>query len=297
MWLIFALLAPVFFAIVHILDSYCVEDIFDRPWFGMITSSLASIIVFAPLPYILPFISWQWPTLNIILLALLAGALIQFSQGLYFQALSYCEAGIIGAYWNMIPAFIPIISFIFLKEKLPFSTYIGISILIFASSYILILDSNRQFRLKAFVLMLIACSVQAISYLILDHAYTKSTFVIIFYLMTIGLILLGIAPLALKSIRSSFYKNRMKLIPASKFFLVIEIANLIALAFAEKAIDLGNPALVAAIETTIPAFIIIISIFILGLSAEKYGDIRTRSNIQYKFFAFFIMSIGVILIS
>lgn len=297
MWLAFALSAPLFFAAVHILDSFCVEDIFDKPWLGMITSSMASVIIFAPLPYFLPFITWEWPSLNVVLLALLAGALIQISQGLYFQALAYSEAGIVAAYWNMIPAFIPILSFIFFKEVLRPSAYIGISILIFTSSYILIIDSNRDFRFKSLYLMIVACFMQAISYLLLDYTYIESTFLVVFYLMTIGLIISGIAPLIYKPVRLVFCKNLNELIPATKFFIAIELANLIALACAQKAVDLGNPSLVAAIETTIPAFIIVISIFMLGLTNGKFGDTRTRKKILHKFAAITAMVIGVMLIS
>ena len=42
MWLVFALLSPLFWAIVTVLDRHCVERIFDRPWMGVITSALAS---------------------------------------------------------------------------------------------------------------------------------------------------------------------------------------------------------------------------------------------------------------
>jgi drug/metabolite transporter (DMT)-like permease len=298
MWLVFALLAPLFFAIVHILDAYCVEDVFEKPWMGVVTGALSSaVIILGPLPFIIPFTSWVWPPLNIILIALIAGVLIQISQALYFQSLSYSEAGIIGAYWNMIPAMVPILSFIFLREVLTPSAYIGISILIFASTYILLLDSNREFRTKSLVLMIFACLMQAISYLLLDHSYSEASYAIIFYLMTIGLISAGILPLILKSVRTTFQKNLPQLLPAAKFFIAVELANIIALACAQKAVDLGNPSLVAAIETTIPAFIIIISIFLLGLTAEKFGDTRTRFKIQYKLAAVTVMVVGVFLIS
>ena len=105
MWLVFALMAPFFFAVVHVLDSYCVSDIFEKPWVGGLTSSLATVVVILmAMPFVLPFIEWSLPPSKIILLALLAGGLIQASQFLYFQALSYSEAGIVAAYWNMIPA-------------------------------------------------------------------------------------------------------------------------------------------------------------------------------------------------
>jgi hypothetical protein len=39
----YALLSPLLWAIVHLLDWYCVEQIFEKPWMGGIFSSLALI--------------------------------------------------------------------------------------------------------------------------------------------------------------------------------------------------------------------------------------------------------------
>jgi len=47
-WLAFALVSPAFWAIVHVLDSYCVDKVFDRPWIGVITSG-ATILFALPL--------------------------------------------------------------------------------------------------------------------------------------------------------------------------------------------------------------------------------------------------------
>ena len=298
MWLVYSLFAPFFFAIVHVLDSYCVEDIFERPWMGMVTSAFASLIVFAPLPYILPFVDWSWPAWNIILLALLAGALIQLSQGLYFQALSYSEAGIVAAYWNMVPAMLPLLSFTILHQILSLSEYTGILILIVASTFVLLIDTNLKFRITSFILMTIASFMQASAYLLLDYAYKFIPFLQAFLIMTVGLIVIGISPLLIKRVRQIFINSVNTLNNIRRLIISIEFFNLLGLAAAQKAVSLGNPSLVAAVETTIPAFAFAISISFLSFrKTALFGDPKSYYNLPLKILTIIIMCIGVWIVS
>lgn len=294
MWLVFALMAPLFFAVVHVMDSYCVEDIFERPWMGMVTSAFASIIVFAPLPYILPFVDWSWPAWNIILFALLAGALIQLSQGLYFQALSYSEAGIVAAYWNMIPVMLLLLSFIIFHQILTLSQYVGILILIVASTFVLLLDTNFSSRKKSFILMTIASLMQACAYLLLDHVYQFIPYLQTFMIMTVGLIVVGLSPMLLRRVRITMHQSSAVLIKARRLIVSIEFFNLCALALAQKAVALGNPSLVAAVETTIPAFTFILSIGFLSIRRRAlFGDLKAYHHLSLKLIAILLMFVGV----
>lgn len=296
MWLFFALLAPLLFAVVHVMDSYCVEDIFEKPWMGMVTSAIASTVIFLPLPYLLPILNWGWPAWHIIILAVAAGILIQISQGLYFQAHGYSEAGIVSSYWNIIPVFVAIISYVYLGDILSLSEYIGVIILIAASTQMLLVGKHIKFGLMTLALMTAASFLQAISYVILDVVFAQISFGQAYCLMTVGLILAGIVPLFFSNVRQAFKKNATIINREGKMFLFIEIVNLLALASAEKAIDLHNPTIVSAVETTMPAFTFAISILLLA-STGKYGDVRSRINLHKKIFAVALMCVGVFLIS
>ena len=296
MWLYFSLLAPLFFAIVHVIDKHCVEEIFEKPWFGMITSALASLVILAPLPYILPFISWNWPSFNIILLALVAGALIQFSQGLYFQALDYSEAGIVAAYWNMVPALVPMLSFFILRQRLTFLEYIGIAILILVSTAFCLIDTNLESRWKSLLLMFVAGVMQAIMFLLQDIVYANAGYIESFLIITSGLIIAGCSPLILKNVRKQFCSEKSVLIPAAKFFVIVEIANLIALALSQKAVDLGVPSFVAAVESTIPAYTFVLLIILTNIF-PRFGDPEAKRKIGTKFLLIGMMVFGILLIA
>lgn len=295
MWLYFSLFAPLFFATVHVLDAYCVEDVFEKPWMGMITSALASIVALLPLPYLMPLLGWQMPSLEIVLLSLFTGMLIQLSQAFYFQALSYSEAGIVAAYWNMVPALVPILSLVFLAERLTLVQYSAIYVLITASVLFCLIDTNLEARWKSFGLMAASALMQAVMFLLQDVIFESIPYYLGFTLITIGLIITGCLPLLKKSVRSIFSANRNILVQSTKFFVIIEIVNLFALAFSQKAVDLGIPSFVAAVESTIPAYTFIL-LLILCKFAPRFGDERAKLNIYKKFGLILIMatSIGVL---
>jgi drug/metabolite transporter (DMT)-like permease len=140
MWLIFGLAAPLLWALVHILDEYCVDHLFEKPWMGVVTSAAASAIAFIGLPFILFYVDFSTFSLQLFLAAIIAGLFIQVSQGFYFTALSYSEAGIVAGYWNMIPALLPVASFIIFGQILSLNQYIGIVILIIASTALCLID-------------------------------------------------------------------------------------------------------------------------------------------------------------
>lgn len=296
MWLYFALLTPLFFAIVHVLDMYCVDDIFEKPWIGVVTSALASLVIFLPLPYLAPLLHWNIPAIHIILMALTAGALIQFSQFFYFQALSNTEAGIVAAYLNIVPALIPIFSFFVFREILSTTQYIGILILVGSSVCFCLLDSNLETRWNSFLLMLTASLMQVAMFLMADYIFNFIPYLEGFYLITSGLILAGLSPLLISRCRVTLVKELKILSNGTKLFIAIELVNLAAIACSQRAISLGIPSLVAAVESTIPAYTFVLSI-ILYVIAPQYGDSESKKKIIRKFSLVGAMTYGVLLVS
>lgn len=296
MWLLFALSTPLFWSLVHIADSHCVEEIFEKPWMGVITSAISSSIVFLIVPIVAPFVSWNMPGAEILLMGFLAGVLIQLSQGFYFKALSYTEAGIIAAYWNMTPALLPVFGYAILRDILTLPEYIGIFLLICGSVSMCLLDSNFHARWNSLLLMFGASLLQVFALLLEDRVFLHTSYFVGFLAITLGLICTGIVPLFFRKVRKVFNRNTHRIKPAINVFLIIEILNLCALATSQKAIALGNPSLVAAVETSVPAYTFILSL-ILILFSSKFGDIETLKNLPLKFALVGLMIIGVFLVS
>ncbi len=94
-----------------------------------------------------------------------------------------------------------------------------------------------------------------------------------FLIATVAMIAFGATPLVFKNRRVAFSKNFPKIWKASKFLLVIELANLIAVATSQYAIGYGPVSLVACVEATIPVYTFGIS-GVLYFVYHRFGEKR-----------------------
>lgn len=297
MWLFYALLGPPFWALVHILDSHCVGNVFDRPWMGVITSSLATAVIALFFPFILLYMDWRLPSWHIIALALLSGGLIQLGQGFYFQALEKTEAGIVAAYGNFTPTLLPLVSYFLMGDVLQPWHYITIGVLVLASICFCLIDISRHGNWNSIFLMLMASTVQVSAILIEKYVFVHSAFLMCFMFIILGVVLSGVLPLlVVPSVRKAFSKNIPKLKSLAPFFLCIEMANLVALYMSQRAIDLGSPSLAAAMETTVPGYTFLLTILLLSFN-HRFGNEEARYQLRTKLILVAIMTAGVMQIA
>jgi uncharacterized membrane protein len=293
MWLYYALLGPPFWALIHILDSHCVGNVFDRPWIGVITSSLATAVIALVFLLIFPGEEWILPEWRIIGLGILAGGLIQLSQAFYFQALEQTEAGIVAAYGNFTPTLLPLASYFLMGEVLEPWHYIAIGVLVIASLCFCLIDISREGKWDSLFLMLMTSSLQVTAILIEKYVFEQGDFIICFMFIILGVVLSGVLPLLISSnVRNIFIGNAPKLKPLASLFIGIECANVIALYLSQKAVDLGSPALSAAMETTVPGYTFLITIALLYFK-HHYGNEDAKYELRTKLILVAIMSAGV----
>jgi hypothetical protein len=81
---------------------------------------------------------------------------------------------------------------------------------------------------------------------------------------------------------------------SGKFFLIIEIINIFALCTAQMAIKLSSASLVAAAETTVPAFTFILSVFWFKVMRQPTEALF--NHFIAKIMITFVMVLGVLLI-
>jgi drug/metabolite transporter (DMT)-like permease len=290
MWLFYALIGPPFWALVNILDSHCVGNVFDRPWIGVITGSLATSVILLAFPFIMPFVEWHLPEWHIIAISLLTGSLIQLAQAFYFQALEETEAGIVAAYENFTPTLLPLASYFLLGDTLEVWQYFAIGVLVMASLCFCILDISRTGKMNSIFLMLLASSIQVAVILLEKYVFEQADFIVCFLFIIIGVVLSGFLPLILISnVRKVFSANVPKLKPFALLFVGLEMANVVALYLSQKAVDLGSPALSAAMETTVPGYTFLITVLLLYFK-NQYGDEDARHRIGTKLLLVGIMT-------
>ncbi|TSC57898.1 MAG: EamA-like transporter family [Candidatus Peregrinibacteria bacterium Greene0416_19] len=263
---------------------------------GIVTSAFASLIVFVPLPFILPLLDLSWPTQEIIIIALLTGVIIQINQTLYFQALSHSEAGIIAAYWNMTPIMVTLLSFFIFGHILLLPHYIGIAVLVTSSVFMCLLDSNIKGKWHSFNLILIGTILQAVALILMEKIFRESEYLSGFFLITFGFVIAGFAPLIIPKARITLKKNFHTLISLKYFFLAIEICNLIAYACIELAVSLKNAPLVSAIDSATPGFTFVVSLVLL-FASKRFKNPHTRKFYWLKLGNVGVMVTGVWLLS
>lgn len=295
-WLAFALTSPLFWGVTHVLDSYCVDEIFDHPWVGAVTSGLCTLLILPFLAlgvFILPTAPMPWSAVG---LCILAGIVFMAGQIAYFYALSISESGIVAAYWNLIPLLLLVIGYLFFNEQLTSYQYLGCVVLILSSVGFCLLDGNAESRWQSFWLMLFGVSCMSIYFLIQKKVFTLSPVYQAFLVSSLSIATAGLAPLLSPRHLKAFQQNWRNIRPAFRFLLAIEIANLIALGTSQYAVSYGYPSLVSAVEGTIPAYAFLISMFLYSVF-RKYGEEEARHHLLTKLLLVCVMAFGVWLVS
>ena len=262
MWIQYALFSSFLWAIVHILDEYCVDNIFSKPWLGVVTSSGISAGIFLVLPFLnIPVVIPPW---DLLLLCLVTGAIVQLSQFFYFVALDCSDSGTVAAYWNLTPIFLIVISYWLFGYLIIGSNYLGIVLLIVASVGLCSIDKFSN-RWDTLYLMSIAAGLQTIVVLIEKYIFDRTDFVGSFLSIAAGIIISGLSSLAIEEVRSTLLEDLPKIRQALPIFITIELINLVALYTGQIAVKLGVPVLVSAIEASTPAYAFGLSLLITTL--------------------------------
>ncbi len=291
MWIQYALLSSFLWAIVHVLDEHCVDNIFSKPWLGVITSSGISVGIFLLFPIL--NMKAVVPHLDILIICLITGAIIQLSQLFYFRALDCSDSGTVAAYWNLTPILLPIISYWLFGYLITSNNLIGIILLVITSVGLCSIDKFTS-RWDTLYLMSIAAGLQTVVVLLEKYIFERTDFFGAFLAINTGIIISGLGSLLIKEIRLTFIKDLPKIKSAVPVFIAIELINWVALYTGQIAVKLGVPVLVSAIQASTPAFAFGISLLIA--MSRRQIDTETKQNLPVKWSLVGLMIVGVWLI-
>jgi uncharacterized membrane protein len=278
MWIQYALFSSFLWAIVHVLDEHCVDNIFSKPWLGVITSSGISAGIFLLVPFVnMPIVIPQW---DVLIVCMFTGMVIQLSQVYYFRALDSSDSGTVAAYWNLTPTFLPVISYWLFGYIITGNNYIGIGLLLVASIGLCVIDKFES-KWDTLYLMSIAASLQTGVVLLEKYIFDRSQFFGAFLAISMSICLTGLFSLGMREVRVSLVKDLPKIKKALPIFVIIELVNWLALYTGQSAVKMGVPSLVSAIEASIPAFAFAISLTVMGLSHKIDAEIKRKLPIKW----------------
>ncbi len=320
-WLIIALMAPMFWSLVNIIDVYFVDGIYKDELDGTIISGLFQIVPWLVLVFLVnidfhSIINFKtpgntWGSNNILILSFIGGTIYILGIYFYFKALfHYNDAPLLQILANLTVIAVPILSFLIFKEKLPLLRYTGMAIT-FVGAIMLSFSPHlrKRFSSKYIKIMLGAVLLFSLSMILEDRAYNllgesygKQGFWAGFLFFNLGAFA-GALLLA-------FYFRRNPLPTIRKYYKIFFLGEGLYFSgtlFFQRAIDAAPyVSYVVVIETFGPVFIVFYSLIIMFLSpfilqrkSETIKRIYSEqlNGIWVKVFATVIMAIGVYIIS
>ncbi|MBO5349326.1 MAG: DMT family transporter [Clostridia bacterium] len=215
----------------------------------------------------------------------------------YFKALEKNDASIVVVMFQLIPVFSYIFSLIFFKETLNIKEIIG-ALIIISSAIIISFDfgktSNKN-KLVALLLMALSSLLYSLYFICFDVAMRNGEYNAVAFWYQIGLLLIGICLISIKSFRTAFIKmlksNGKKFIPLN---ITNEAINLIA----NLMVNFANLTIPLALANTLngfqSAFVFIIGVIGVALFPKIISEDLNKRNVLQKVFCIGLGIIGLV---
>lgn len=322
-WLLLAFIAPLFWALVNIVDVYFVSEVYKDELDGTIITGLFQVIPFFILGlFFLKINIKQFINLSpgngiitvdpLLLLGFLGGFLFTSSFFFYFKALfKQKDVAFLQIIWGLTIIAVPILAFLFWGEKLPIVSYAGMGLTLAGAIF---LSFNKSLRNKLsfryLAIMLSAVIIFSLSMVFEDRVYGELTlrgfgdqgFLLGFLCFSLGSVFCGLFFAILSK------RNPIPLIKEyGHIFILLEGITFFGNLSSQRAISVApSVSFVATIETFVPVFVMVFSLiilfyfsFILAKRTKTFEKIYREQldGIWIKIIATVIMAMGVYIIS
>jgi len=257
----------------------------------LIFSTLVAGLVFSPIWLIICKFSVSISTISLISI-FIASFIYILATYFYFKALDKNDASIVVIMFQMIPVFSYILAFILFKETLTIPQIIG-SLIIILSAILISFDfehMNNKKKFKALFLMTLSSLFYAIYYILFDIAIRNSPYNSCAFWYQIGLLIIGIALIIIKSYRITFI-NAIK--NNGKKYFSLNIINEILNLFASLLVNFANITIPIALANISNGFQIIF-VFLLGILGVKFLPKYFKESLNKKII---LQKIGCIFLS
>lgn len=293
-WFYLALLSPLLFAVVTLIDDNLIRHVYKSAYFGAIISGLFGAVPLLSL-LVMPL---QQTTLLVTILGILAGFLTVIYYFFYFRALEKESPSIVIAMFSLTPVLIPIFAYLFLDERLVPLQISGF-VIVLISSFMLGLTEVRKFKFSgALLYVIVASSLYAIVSLFSKYVFMRTNFFTGFMYFSAGMGLGGIYfNFALKFLKASSFiqdlkRNSKKVLV---FFMVAEAIAITAEFTQNLAVSRGPVSMVKVIEGIQPIYILIIALMFYKFSPKHFRE-AAEGGLAKKFTLMIIGILGLFLI-
>ena len=296
----FTIFASFLWGITNHIDKFMISGV-DKSGSSIKTllvfSTLVAGFILSPIWLIANKFSVDISTISLICVLLSSFSYIVATY-FYFKALEKNDASIVVVMSQLIPVFSYILELIFFKENLTLQQIIG-SIVIILSAVLISLNfeekKNNKINWSALILMTLSSFLYAIYFLLFDIGIRNSSYNSCAFWFQIGLLILGIILISIKSFRTTFIKA---IKTNGKRYFSLNITN--------EALNLGANLLVNFANVTIPlalvnvlmglqgVFVFILAVIGMKLLPKYFSESLNKQVIIQKVICIILSIIGLI---
>lgn len=297
-WFYLALIAPLLWAIVNILDDNLLHHVYKGPYFGAAVSGIFGVLPLASLLIL------RVSDVSIATAAFgtLAGFLLVLQLFFYFNALKKGSPSVVIAMFSFTPSILPIFAYFFLGERLSATQLAGFFMIIIASLSLALVEFKgwRQVKFNhALGPTIIAALLLDAVALLSKHLFNTTNFYTGYMYISIGMGIGGFCFLIAMVARHKYEPLPTPKNFTRKFLGLIALAELLSILadFTQKlAISRGPVSLVDAIAGIQPVYVLAIALIFYPF-APKYFREAAEGGLTKKFVLMLLIVFGLLLIS
>jgi len=289
-WFVFALIAPVMWAMSNIIDKIMFNRYVKNPF------SYQVILQVTNTPVAILFLLFVPISVDIFsLIGILYGGFLAIVSVFYNKALMKEEVSRVMAIFYTNPIFVLLLAVIFLGESLSLTKYLGVALLV--SSAILasykMMKGKSRFQLGAVIFILIFGLSWAAGNVLSKWAFNYTSYLSFLFWTIVGAIIVGFSFLIPENIRKDFFADVRRMGRAGwgfrGFATIVYYTGLISF---YTAISIGFVSLVGAIPSIQPFLVFLYSLFFSIFLPNVIKEEISRYNILTKLLAVILIFIG-----
>ncbi len=292
-WLYLALIAPLLWALVVLIDDNLLRKVYRSPSFGAMVAGLFGIFPF--IYFSITNESYTLPT-KVMAAAIASGVLTIVFYYCYFKALSSEEPSTTVALLSLMPVFVVILAAVFLHESLLRKQYVGIGVIVLSSTYLGLMEARKLKFNDAIGYVLAGSVVGAIASILAKFAYDQATFKTVFPWISFGFFVTGAAIYIFGHSAEAKRLAKKTGIALVLVMLTIELLNFGAEFTQGLAISRGPVSIIRAIEGIQPLYMLLFAI-VLGPFLRSFFREQIDQKFPKKVLAMLIMIGGLYLIA
>jgi len=291
-WLLFALLAPLFWAFSNYIDKYSldkyVKGIFDFMFFSTVTSwffFLALVLIFG------------FPTLTTYsVLPIILGMVLIYSYGFYGKALEVGETSKLIILLQGIPVLTLLLGIVFLGQHLNGLEWTAFLLVLIGGTVVSVEKVKGDFLVtKGFSWMMTAIVIWSVMFLVSDYALEHMSFWDFFILDNLGNALAGIPLMLYGPSRRQIMLGIKTAIPQKYgWFILNNFLDFFGQMSIKKSLALAPSAGLVTVAMQVQSvYIVILGVVLTLLVPDKIKEDITRKNLIIKITGALVIFLGI----